>query len=434
MKNRSNIHKQFVYILAVFITVCSCSGELDITPRSSLSPDAVTADDAEALLTGCYDGVQGGGYAHFYLSYLTDDNSADNLVWKRYFTQHQEIDNNNIQTNNSMISRWWSGYYVNIGRTNNLISAIADVDESTFTPASRKNEILAEARFLRAWCYFYLVTRWGDVPLVLENDQETLPERTSASSIWEQIETDLHFSAGHAPDFSSSYTVSKPSAKAMLARAYIYQGKSTDALPLAKELIADGTFTLDNYATIFDGSGTSSEYLLQWRNTTNDPAYFAYWLVNRLELVLDPSLINAFEEGDERKSVTVTSYRGQDVCGKFPNSGAGTDNWPVARIAELYLIAAEAEGFPQGTSYLNTLREHRGLEAISPGNEDEFLTMLLHERRVELAVEGFRWYDLIRFGVAIETLPGVNSTNQLLYPIPQGERDINENLSQNPGY
>ncbi|MFV0591030.1 MAG: RagB/SusD family nutrient uptake outer membrane protein [Draconibacterium sp.] len=428
------IRRHISYIAAAAITLCSCSAELDITPRSSLSPDAVTANDAEALLTGCYDGVQGGGYAHFFLSYLTDDNSADNLVWKRFFTQHQEIDNNNIQTNNSMISRWWSGYYVNIGRVNNLIAAISEVDESTFTPSARKKEILAEARFLRAWCYFYLVTRWGDVPLVLENDQEAFPERASASRIWEQIETDLRFSAGHAPDFSSSYTVSKPSAKAMLARTYIYQGKSTDALPLAKELIADGTFTLDNYATIFDGSGTSSEYLLQWRNTSNDPSSFAFWLVNRLELVLDPTLINAFEEGDDRKPVTVTTFRGQKVCGKFPNSGTGTDNWPVARIAEMHLVAAEAEGYPQGVQYLNILRAHRGLGAISPANEVEFTAMLLHERRVELAVEGFRWYDLIRFGIAEETLPNVTNETQLLYPVPQKERDVNKNLSQNPGY
>ncbi|MCG8309179.1 MAG: RagB/SusD family nutrient uptake outer membrane protein [Cytophagales bacterium] len=429
-----NILKYIIGLTIIVMSLISCEDKLDISPRSSLSPDDITAKDAEAILTGCYDGVQGGGYRHFYLSYLTDDNSSDNLVWKRFWYQHQEIDDNDIQTNNSLISRWWSGYYVSINRANNLIGAIANVDEDTFMPSTRKNEILAEARFLRAWCYFNLVTRWGDIPLMLEGDPEEHPERDQAEKIWDQVETDLEYATEHAPEFKSSYTVSRQSSKALLARVYLYRNNKSEALTLAGELIGDNTFGLDSYSSVFDGSGSSREFLLQWRNTTNDPAYFGYWLVNRLELVLDPSLVEAFEEGDERMPVTVSTFMGQKVCGKYPNSGSGTDNWPVSRIAEMYLVAAEAAGYPEGTSYINTLRASRGLGSIAPSSEAEFTDILLHERRIELAVEGFRWYDLIRSGRAIDVLPNVTSANQLKYPIPQGERDVNPNLSQNDGY
>ena len=425
------------YIITVFIAVLflsSCEEKLDISPRASLAPEDVTAKDAEALLIGCYDGVQGGAYRHFYLSYLTDDNSSDNLKWKRFWSQHQEIDDNNIQTNNSMIDRWWSGYYVSINRVNNLIKAIVDVDASTFTPASRKEEILAEAYFLRAWSYYYLVTRWGDVPLILEGENEAFPERAPANKVWEQIVKDLEYTVEKAPSFTSSFTVSQQSSKAFLARVYLYRNKKTEALSLANSLIADNTFALDNYSNIFDGTGASKEFLLQWRNTTNDAAYFGYWLVNRIELVLDESLVNAFEENDERKATTVKTFKGMKVCGKYPNTGSGTDNWPVARIAEMYLIAAEAQGYPDGISYINTLRGKRGLTGINPTNEVMFNNAILHERRVELAVEGFRWYDLIRHGKAVDVLPNVTSINQLKYPIPQSERDLNPNLSQNTGY
>ena len=118
----------YLLFLLAMAALMACEKKLDTSPRSSLDPDNVNAEDAEALLTGCYDGVQGGAYRHFWLSYLTDDNSADNLVWKRFWQQHQEIDDNNIQTNNTMIARWWSGYYITINRCNNLIKAIVNVD------------------------------------------------------------------------------------------------------------------------------------------------------------------------------------------------------------------------------------------------------------------------------------------------------------------
>ena len=421
-------------IAAAVLLLSSCEEKLDISPRASLAPEDVTAKDAEALLTGCYDGVQGGGFRHFFLSYLTDDNSSDNLKWRRLWVQHQEIDNNDIQTNNSMIDRWWSGYYINISRANNLINVIIDVDANTFTPASRKEEILAEAHFLRAWSYFYLVTRWGDVPLILEGENEEFPERAPENQVWDQIIKDLEYAVDNAPGFSSSYLVSKQSSMALLARVYLYRNNKPEALSLANSLIADNNFALDDYESIFDGTGSSKEFLLQWRNTSNDPAPFGAWLINRLELVLDESLINAFEENDARKNVTVKTSKGISVCGKYPNSGSGTDNWPVARIAEMYLVAAEAQGYPEGVSYINTLREQRGLGDINPASEAEFNDFLLHERRVELAVEGFRWYDLIRYGKAIDVLPNVTSEDQLKYPVPQGERDLNPNLSQNSGY
>jgi len=153
---------------------------------------------------------------------------------------------------------------------------------------------------------------------------------------------------------------------------------------------------------------------------------------------VDETLVNAFEEGDKRKAssankLSVPQSGFEYECAKFWVSGNGDDPWPVARIAEAYLIYAEASGYPEGVSTLNKLRETRGLNPVTVNSAKEFEDAVLNERRLELSGEGFRWTDLKRVGRTAEFVPTITGPNDknLLYPIPQAAMDANPNLAPN---
>jgi starch-binding outer membrane protein, SusD/RagB family len=155
---------------------------------------------------------------------------------------------------------------------------------------------------------------------------------------------------------------------------------------------------------------------------------------------VDPSLIAAYEPGDVRRDASIAPARpGFHQALKYPSGLTGTDPFYINRIAEMYLISAEASAEAAnnpaaGIARLNEVRVRRGLSPVAPASMAAFRDAILQERRVELAFEGVRWTDLKRTGRAINVLPNVTSPNQLLYPVPTTELDVNPNLVQNPGY
>ena len=145
------------------------------------------------------------------------------------------------------------------------------------------------------------------------------------------------------------------------------------------------------------------------------------------------SFFDAWEANDNRKARSVIFEGGYYRLNKYPAGQGGTDPVNVSRIAEMYLISAEAQGYPNGVARLNELREARGLGGVSVTNEGNFLDAVLSERRFELFGENHRYYDLVRTGKAIETL-GIKEF-QLLFPIPDTEITKSKKiLVQNPGY
>ena len=99
-----------------------------------------------------------------------------------------------------------------------------------------------------------------------------------------------------------------------------------------------------------------------------------------------------------------TTLDNLNFVNKYPSGQTGSDPVVISRLAEMYLISAEAQGLNGGLDRLNELREKRGLDRVSPGNEADFLDAVLQERRLEFLAEGFRWYDLVRTGKATQTL------------------------------
>lgn len=444
-----------IFILAFILAVFGCQEKLDINPRASLSPASVTGADAEKLLLGVYDGLQAGNTSFYYLSYLTEDLSADNLDYRATFFQHGEVNANSILVNNVLVSRYYNGPYAAIRRANDLINTVEPLPADQFTPSERKNEILGSARYLRAYAYYRLVTLFGGVSITLSATTDNIPRNTE-SEVYDQIIEDLIFAKDNAPASTARSRVSSNAAKALLARVYLIRENWTEAAILAEEVISSGVYSLSsNYAGIWT-SGNSPEVVFQINNTLNEGAAFHGFFLTapsfatggRFELPVDPDLVAAYEADDKRKDGSIApaggTFAGQFQAIKFPGGGNGNDPYYISRLSEMYLISAEAaaerDNNPaSGLARLNEIRAIRGLTTTSlppraTASMVEFRDFIQSERRVELAFEGVRWTDLKRTGRAISTLPNVTSTNQLLYPIPQPAIDINPLLTQNPGY
>src|SRR5690606_19038967 len=145
----------------------------------------------------------------------------------------------------------------------------------------------------------------------------------------------------------------------------------------------------------------------------------------------NPGAMTMFEAGDLRLDISIDTYEGLDVVNKYPSGQQGTDPIIITRLAEMYLVSAEAQGLA-GIGRLNELRAARGLDPVSASSDDEYLNLVLEERRRELFAEGFRWVDLVRTGKAKEVL-GIQD-REVLMPIPETELLLNERLEPNDGY
>ncbi len=473
---------KFIHIistLAVGLALTSC--KLDYNPTDAIANSTLTEDDYQYLLVGVYDGAQQFSMG---LQNVQDDVAADNLNSRSWCT---DIDNNTCTGTSYNINGWWNQLYYRIQLANNLVNLI----EAKSSQTEQDKEIEAQARVIRAWLYQRVVTFWGDAPLVKSSDEAEGCSRAPEADIWAFMKEDLEYAVANAPSYSSNKYVSDLSAKALLARILLIGPSNivdkSRAYQLAEELISDSRFALaDDYADIFHKK-TSKEIILAWENNSSDsgsPGWFlrsnlvnsynsangvnaaGYGDLGRYEFPVDQSLWNAFEPNDNRKAGSVRHliYNGAETYDvtKFPSYDAN-DPYPVARIAEMYLVSAEAQGYPNGLARLNELRNKRGLSSLTTAdvkNEDEFLARIMQERRVEFIAEGFRWYDLRRWfnsgeagkravlalrkyqtgetagsrPTASEHMNISDDGHELLWPISTTARDNNPNLTQNPGY
>ena len=446
-----------IFILSVFAT--ACQDELDIYPKNQLTPSTITSDDVQLLIRGVYASWRA-PISYYYLSFLTEDLSADNLVYRATFFQHGEVDNNAILANNVLTQRYYNGPYTVIQNANDVVNLL---DESTAIPEAQKNSYLGEVRMLRAYAYYKLVTLFGGIPIIETRDPDLqIVPRKSEDEVWQYIIDDLDFATKNGPAFSNPTLASKESAKALLARVYLIRGNNTEAKRLADEVIANTSFALsDNYDNIWVKSNNDKEHIFYINHTPTDgTASHGFFLRHssmpgggRAELPVDLSLVNAYEAGDSRKAASIlnipTAYadpRWQWFCRKYRDPGDGSAPYYISRIAEMYLISAEAsykisnnQADAAALSRINAVRNKRGLGSLDAVD----LPKIQQERRVELAFEGVRWTDMKRTPSPTDPSKSMaqvyvegkgRSVNDLLYPIPTAARDVNELLTQNPGY
>lgn len=459
-------------------TVLLTSCNLDYPPTAAVSNETLTEEDYNALLNGVYDGAQG-------YRLVLEDVSADNLNSHSWY---RDMDDNSLTAASDNINDLWEKLYNCIQRCNNLINLIDQKAQPTQAQIAQE----AQAKVVRAWLYARVAANWGNAPLLTTVTDAKVP-CASEDEIWQLVKSDLEFGVANAPEFSDAGRVSKVAAKALLARTLLVGSATvqdkTRAKQLAEEVIADSRFALaTRYADIFQAK-SSKEMILQWTNMEGDSGMYGWWLRSnivdkyegengkgsagygeqgRYELPVDQALWNAYEAGDQRKEASVRHLRlanGTETydCVKYPKRD-NSDPWPVVRIAEMYLISAECDGYPQGVARLNTLRSARGLAALTAGTDitaDNFMAKIMQERRVEFVAEGMRWYDLRRWfnsgatgkaavlalrkyqpGETAGTRPSASERmnidadgQRLLYPVPSVAINNDGNLlPNNPGY
>lgn len=427
--------------------------------------------------------------------------------------EYSQLDNYNIPSNNTVATRLWQSCYIGIGRANLVLQKVPTI--AVIDPVIQKR-CLGEAQFLRAKYYFDLVRSYGDVPLVTTPPpvgvSAVSTPRTPAAEVYQQIEQDLTDAIGNLP---ASYTgtdlgrATKWAATGLLAKVYITEGKKAEAAQRAREVINNSGKSLwPNYGDNFkvaNENGQESLFEVQYVNGRNGyernnvgfsgneffaprgsgttPAGGGYGFN-----IPEPDFVNGYATGDTRKAITIwvpgDPYpAGSTVPAQQPQApgspfGYNVKKWfvgkvntniwdsplniPVLRLAEMYLILAEAVGPTPGPNggleAINKVRRRAfGLNINTPSARDltastpDFTAAVLNERKYELAFEFDRWFDLKRYGgtpyglVPVMTSQaaflrglgitrGVPTANNLVLPIPQSEIDANPALVQNPGY
>ncbi len=425
--------KNILLILSLIFILSSCAGMLDQYSHTAIPPDAVVESDLPSVRAGMYNRVQ---EAPGTLTYVNFDFVGGDINQKEY-TPKQLIDAE--LKSGSTMSGEWNGFYSALYQVNNTMYVAKRFPDSPIAKVT-----LGEAYYFRAWIYLNLTTRFGGVPILKENTQEIVP-RATEDECWELIYEDITEAVNMLGTSSSYYYVSQDAAKALKARICLYMGKKDEAKNLAEELINSGRYRLDTFENIFNtypsrknNSETIFAFLCQDSAQSSiriGNEFYSYDYIHKGKgtYSVPKSFFDAWEANDNRKARSVIFEGGYYRLNNYPAGQGGTDPVNVSRIAEMYLISAEAQGYPNGVARLNELREARGLGGVSVTNEGNFLDAVLSERRFELFGENHRYYDLVRTGKAIETL-GIKEF-QLLFPIPDTEITKSKKiLVQNPGY
>lgn len=432
--------------LALAAFVSACDSPLDTNPSQQIdSETALSSPSAiQQALNGAYRGLSSDAlYSRQEVVY--PDLYSDNHDFTGTFQTDREYSLRNVQASNSANANIWSTAYRNINRVNNILEAL----ETVSMPDADKAVARGEALFLRGLNYSILNRWYGGVPIVTEptkgiDESATLPRSTTAE-VYGFIEQDLEEAATLLPTARRNGRATRGAANALLARVYLEDAKYTQARDKATLLIDNTTYRLvTNYRDLFTTKHTSeSIFELHYAGGENSNS-LAFWhypqaLGGRRGFAPSASLNNAFEAGDTRKAASI-GLSGTSRYGiKYNRIATEDDNVHVLRLAEMYLIRAEANMRLNADpavvrADLNVVRARAGLGAL-PTTVDttaELIDAILQERRVELAMEGHRFFDLRRLGRATTVLQ--IAAEKLLLPVPQSERDVNENLTQNPGY
>ncbi|WP_313380076.1 RagB/SusD family nutrient uptake outer membrane protein [Proteiniphilum saccharofermentans] len=420
--------KTYIYILLSILLFISCGDYLDLYSRSAIPPEAVTEGDLPALRIGMYNFVQNKPGVRAYMMHdilgggiQTNTGSARDLI------------NTTLSPLNTYIQGGWDGYF-------NALYQVNTVVEVTDRFSSAQSQMIkGEALYFRAYIYFCLATRWGGVPILEKNTLEKV-SRNSMEEVWAFIDRDLALATELLTDAPKSYYyVSKDAAIALRARAALSSGDYPNAAKYAESLITKGKYKLDSFDKIFR-KRANDEIIFAFENRTEESSinisdlYYTYDHPNRGQGVYRPTdaVVALFADEDKRKEMTLVNIGGRITINKYESGQTGRDPVIISRIAELYLISAEAQGLGNGIGRLNELRIFRGLAPVSAANSQEYLDLILEERVRELIGENFMYHDYVRAGVAVEKL-GI-LPHQVLHPIPGRELQNNPNLTPNPGY
>lgn len=425
---------------------------LEQEPQSSLDASAVLVDgaSANAILNGVYSAM-GDDYYYGVEYVLNMDLIADNSIFQGFYDSQLEIDQKSVPFTNLFVTESWPALYRVINMTNLLIEGVPGLDDPNF---GNVEDVLGQAHGLRALAYFDLLRIYGEhyipnstygLPLLLQpipdNDFNQIPaiQRSTVAETYAQINEDLDLALSFLTDSFDQGTMNYYAALALRARVALYQKNYAVAKAAADEIINEGGFELlENLDDLYNTTEVTAETIFDLEFNDQDQSSFNSYTIRRDEYNLDEDLIDATEEGDERANFYGFSRNANRTL-KYTD-GTNANNAKIFRLAEIYLIRAEASamlsGNPSsGLADINVIRERAELDPIqSLPNMDAFVNALLQERRIELSFEGHRFFDLVRFNKTGEVL-GMPDFRKI-FPIPRNELQVAEpgTLEQNPGY
>jgi starch-binding outer membrane protein, SusD/RagB family len=473
--------------VALLLLLPGCGDMLTEAPESFLTPDNFfrTPQDAEAALVSVYTPLIGGPAFKNWLWQSLDVGSDIARVNPLEPSIEAHLPGRLASTAESRnVNGPWGSFYTTITRANVVIDRVSKISMNP----TRKATIEAEARFLRAFSYFYLVRLYGDVPLLLTEAHHTADvTRAPWENVYEHLIADAQQAANVLPatwDDANAGRPTRGAALTLLAEVYLTRREWQQAADHAKQVIDLGVYSLyPDYLDAFlpvTENGPEHIFSLQANDVTTDLGSGFVFLYYPRELGLDRgggfSVILPTEQhlasyvtGDYRKDVSYWT-EGTNALGqrftfqphvyKFRPSqttsiSRGDVNWPIYRYAEVLLMYAEAVnelGQPAvAVTYLNQIRGRArnadGTPRIEPADyagplvQDAVREAIFVERNWEFAHECKRWFDLLRRGEqyfleklradpeAIDLQP-----TDMLWPIPQREIDLSPGLTQNPGY
>jgi starch-binding outer membrane protein, SusD/RagB family len=345
----------------------------------------------------------------------------------------------------------WNQHFLLLNRANVVIERVPEIPGLA---EQKRNEVIAEARFLRAFTFFSLVRYFGEVPLITSPttspDIPTLQvSRNSVAEIYTQIFEDLNFAKSNLPvSFPSTLATkaraTRDAAFALGTRIYLFRKDYAQVISDADRVIASrGNGLTIPYASLYANKNSAESIMeinydpqLQNALATN---FLPGSLGGNWVIEVNPNIINAYEEGDVRKEATFGFTNNKYYMRKYFRGNSRDDNVILFRLAEVLLSKAEAMAEleypnPGALTLLNEVRKRAGLNPIAPATIQEFRAALYKERRLELSFEGHEWFDLVRTN-RLASVMGITDQNKAILPVPAGEILRNPNLMpQNPGY
>nr|WP_321485546.1 RagB/SusD family nutrient uptake outer membrane protein [uncultured Draconibacterium sp.] len=488
-------------ILVIFVLIASfgCTDNLDKDPIGLLTMEQVDSEPTAATiessvssaylplkntLNGIIDGWRWDLGTIFRNDIILQDIASGdmNKKWNPDGDQPwmDKIAAFSFTSENAAFNGIWVYDYEGISRVNLAIGFLTDTDliQSTGIENSRKDQLLSEAYFLRAYYYFDLVNNFGGVPLILKSPDSfeeafSVSVRASALEIWEQINADLTAAKAVAsndkyPSATEPWRVSKGAIIALQAKVALYNEEWTTVISLVTELDALGYYSLNaNYFDCFDVATefVDNEVIFAYdhrsdeipRNGNGLGAVAGWGFFSPTD-----DFVNAFEPNDPRLlyTIDIENKHASKILGsttEYMGNDDAPGNKVYIRYADVLLWKAEAlietEDLDGAVAIINQIRERARTtpaadgsvipegtlpDRISSSDKTEVMEWLMHERRVELGFESQRFNDLKRWGNAKTVLTALGKNYQdhnVLYPIPQ--RDIDKSggsIDQNSGY
>lgn len=446
-----------LFFCAGFLTACKKFIEIPPPVDQAISSTVFSDDEsATTAIDGLYSlmMVQNFAFANSGMT-LYPGLSADEFYNTSPNGDIDPFTKNVINANNPNVEvNLWKKGYNQIYQANAILEGLSN---SSKVSLGIKNQLIGEAKLVRALSYFYLVNLFGDVPFISSTNfqiNSTIP-RISKIEIYSKIISDLQDAQNlMGVNYPSAGKVrpTKWAATTLLARVYAFQKNWQLAEENATAVINSGTFSLSDLNSVFTANSSEAIWqllpVLNFLNTADGFTFIPFSKTIKPQYALTNWLVNGFENNDQRKKIWIDSNVVNGKTYYYPfkykvRSGRViTEYNMVFRLAELYLIRAEARteqnNIIGAQTDLNMIRARAGLANTTANTQASLISAIQHECQVEFFSEwGHRWFDLKRtdqIDVILSAEKQGWKTTDALYPIPLSQLQANKNLIQNPGY